>query len=172
MVELYLEHHGIMGQKWGVRRFQNEDGSLTDVGRRRLAERGLIDESSGTIKSGKESAARTAIYDEVSKDFRNLSSYYEKGGKAAKALLDIEDRKASQARKKSMSKIDVSEMSDKDLQAAINRMIAERNYKQLKTENINYGRQKVMRRLQTIGEVTAVATSVAGMIASFHELKK
>lgn len=32
--ELY--HHGIKGQKWGVRRFQNEDGSLTEAGRLRI----------------------------------------------------------------------------------------------------------------------------------------
>lgn len=32
-----LEHHGILGQKWGVRRFQNEDGSLTPEGEKRYA---------------------------------------------------------------------------------------------------------------------------------------
>lgn len=30
-----LAHHGIKGQKWGVRRFQNLDGSLTEAGRKR-----------------------------------------------------------------------------------------------------------------------------------------
>lgn len=32
-----LFHHGILGQKWGVRRFQNKDGSLTAAGKRRQA---------------------------------------------------------------------------------------------------------------------------------------
>lgn len=31
----YLQHHGIKGQKWGVRRYQNPDGSLTEEGKQR-----------------------------------------------------------------------------------------------------------------------------------------
>lgn len=31
----YLTHHGIKGQKWGLRRYQNSDGTLTEAGKRR-----------------------------------------------------------------------------------------------------------------------------------------
>ena len=36
MSELY--HHGILGQRWGVRRFQKKDGSLTSAGKSRYAD--------------------------------------------------------------------------------------------------------------------------------------
>lgn len=32
----YIAHHGILGQKWGVRRYQNEDGTLTAAGRKHI----------------------------------------------------------------------------------------------------------------------------------------
>lgn len=38
-VNYEIRHHGILGQRWGVRRFQNADGSLTPAGRRRLEKR-------------------------------------------------------------------------------------------------------------------------------------
>lgn len=34
-MENYIQHHGVKGQKWGVRRYQNKDGSLTAAGKKR-----------------------------------------------------------------------------------------------------------------------------------------
>ena len=45
MNQTVLTHHGIPGQKWGIRRFQRPDGSLTPKGQARLQK--------GVFKSGK-----------------------------------------------------------------------------------------------------------------------
>ena len=46
-MESILIHHGILGQKWGVRRFQNKDGTLTAAGKKRF-----YDESGALNKKG------------------------------------------------------------------------------------------------------------------------
>ena len=50
MQKTYLVHHGIKGQHWGVRRFQNEDGSLTKEGQERYNESDPKDKDSKEIK--------------------------------------------------------------------------------------------------------------------------
>lgn len=61
-MDLYLAHHGIKGQKWGIRRYQNEDGSLTPAGRRRYR-----DELS-QIKNKKE--AKLSVARRMAKDIK------------------------------------------------------------------------------------------------------
>ena len=47
----YLAHYGTKGQKWGVRRYQNEDGSLTEEGKKRYGNSVFI---SGTTKTSED----------------------------------------------------------------------------------------------------------------------
>ena len=50
--ELELQHWGIKGMKWGVRRYQNKDGSLTPAGKKRYLD--INDSDSDVTKKAKE----------------------------------------------------------------------------------------------------------------------
>lgn len=47
-----LYHHGILGMKWGVRRFQNKDGSLTSAGKRHPEQNSKAKQGNNKKKKG------------------------------------------------------------------------------------------------------------------------
>ena len=58
----FIEHHGILGMKWGVRRYQNKDGSLTAAGKKhRAAEEAKLKERERNIKGREKRMAERAF---------------------------------------------------------------------------------------------------------------
>lgn len=95
----YIEHHGIIGQKWGVRRFQNKDGSLTSEGKRHTA--GETSTSSKMTRSEKAYLKRTqkamhrlikSTNKSVLKDEKKLNKLIEKGKGNSSTAERISDR--------------------------------------------------------------------------------
>ena len=96
----YLYHHGIKGQKWGVRRYQNKDGSLTNAGQKRYGISGTIAKkiATGVALAGTAALAtyalanprtRQALLDKMKAVSPKVKDFVkENGKKAVKSLGD------------------------------------------------------------------------------------
>lgn len=65
MADKYLSHHGVKGQRWGVRRYQNKDGSLTKEGKKRLAKEASNYYKQEAIKREQSSASRLSKINDI-----------------------------------------------------------------------------------------------------------
>lgn len=113
-----LWHHGIMGMKWGIRRYQNPDGSLTTAGKIRYGNKNRL-EASVNKKAAK-----------LQRKYNDLT------GKSIRQNNAAKDKTEEEARKKDSKSKSISEMSSEELQAAINRINLEKTYLQA-MESVN-----------------------------------
>lgn len=80
MDEKFLAHHGVKGMRWGVRRYQNEDGTYTDAGRKRY---------------GKQAARKYYKIDRLKRQQETTESFrkYQRLGKSIRKTQTRYDRK-------------------------------------------------------------------------------
>lgn len=128
--ELY--HWGIKGMKWGVRRYQNPDGSLTDAGRKRY-----IGPDGNLTKAGKK------YYAKETERLRNERKALNAKKRSESKLAKLEEMRKANNEKKGednpeildkTKKKSVKDMTDQELNSAINRARMEDQYKQLRPE--------------------------------------
>ena len=114
-VELY--HHGVKGMKWGVRRYQNADGSLTAAGKKRAAKLGEKLDNARTdarIRYNVASTSATAARTGATRRERNTAKYV--GIKNMDRAYDTDKRIAKL--EKRMKNIGVNPKKDKELAEA------------------------------------------------------
>ena len=154
--ELY--HHGILGMKWGVRRYQNKDGSYTAEGKLRRGKNPNEDWYAPAYKTKKKKSTTEKI--QTAKSVVDL-------GKKSVGLVES-------ARPKSHNppRMDLSNMTDQELIKAINRENLELNYNRLFNKpTVSKGEQYVNDILKVSGTILATAGSALSIALAIQQLR-
>lgn len=166
-----LKHHGILNQRWGVRRYQNPDGTLTEEGKKRYSK----DIARNNMKKKKDRAEEGSLNDPrrwVSEDIRNTKSAVDATSMIIKGVRDMERNTRKPPKMKVM---DLSKMSDAELRNRINRVLLEKQYKQLFSEvektKLTKAREYVGKTLEVVGKMAETSASVMSFISAINDMK-
>lgn len=163
MENVYLSHHGIKGMRWGVRRYQNKDGTLTAAGKRR-ADRDMSELSNKKKKNYQPNADKW-VKDDLTRSRRLVDETTTMTNK-------LKNANETAMRKQPKNKMDLSQMSDKEMRDQINRALLEKQYNDMfAPQTTNRGRERVNDILETSGTVLAIGSSALGIALAIKELR-
>jgi len=101
--ELY--HHGIKGQKWGIRRFQNPDGTYTDAGLKRLHNKDVkwVKRNYNRLYNKAYNRSKREVNAYVKKDLNKRKSEKNKSGRQSMSYINEYNRKLAEVMNKNAS---------------------------------------------------------------------
>lgn len=123
-----LQHHGVRGMRWGVRRYQNSDGTLTEAGKKRYAKELAKVEAEKKILRNR---ARTQAKIDKLNAARKANEEQKEALGLKKPKMAILKKPEKQDKPVEPKKKSIKDLSDEELQARINRMRLENDYRKL-----------------------------------------
>lgn len=125
--ELY--HWGIRGMKWGVRRYQNKDGSLTPAGRKRYdSEAEKLRERERVVKNKERTKAKLAKLDAKKAELDAREEVLAGPKKMTRAEKRAAEKAAKAAKNAGTKQKSIKDMTDDELKEYTNRMQLEKNF--------------------------------------------
>ena len=165
----YLKHHGIKGMKWGVRRYRNEDGSLTPAGKKRYDYEVRRNNSKGRKNRAEDDSLRDP--DKWVED--DISSRKQIVDNARNLTRSLEELDNVTSKNKKPKRMDLSKMSDDEMRKKINRELLERQYNDVfNSAEVSAGRQRVRDILATTTATLGAVSAGFNIALAIHQLKK
>lgn len=186
-----LCHYGVLGMRWGVRRYQNYDGTRIGTGGEPVTNQSKKAGSSvalgqGGKAKGNARLAATAASPATKDKIKNLTEPSVKQGKgkddispaekiardtkkgvdASKSIVSVAEKRANKRNKDAASEQQMKKaknMSDKELRDSINRIKMEREYTSLTTKEVESGWTKAREVLEVVGDVVEIAGAALGI---------
>ena len=206
MRNTYLCHHGIKDQKWGIRRYRNEDGTLTDEGKKRYG-KGTSFDVETTLKTRNQAKQHVVgdgysttgkkykelqkkLYDDaLNKEIKKQAAddykkdFQESTNKLSTAKNITNDAQninrnakdiASKTYNPKVPRMDLSKMTNKEMQDAINREYLERNYNDMfnpEASKVKKGKANIEKIFDVGGDILGIAGGALSIALAIKMLK-
>ncbi len=165
--ELY--HHGILGMKWGVRRYQNKDGSLTAAGKERYDRDQR--ENAAKKKDNRIDVSKPDPKRWEREDLERSKKVIDSGTASIRQLNNVLEK----GTRKNKKAVDLSSLTEKEMRDKINRELLEQQYTKLvletSEEDVSKGKRYLSVALDAAGEILAATGSALSILLAIKELK-
>lgn len=153
---MQLYHYGIPGMRWGVRRYQNYDGSLTALGQKRY---------------GGDANPQESINKRVSADYSNVKAASKDASSISKSASSIVRRSNQKKKIYTVTKEQAHEMSDQEMRKQINRILLENQYREVTAIQVdNTTANSVADIIDTVGDLVIIGGGIAGIASVIYRL--